>query len=112
MKMNIQVALVIDYDPIARETRSIEMASGDLTVAELRHLLREPKGADVWVTQEVKLGEKIPFIKEIRSITGLGLKEAKDASEGLTPIARNVPLADAEEMKQRLALFGAVIELR
>jgi large subunit ribosomal protein L7/L12 len=55
---------------------------------------------------------KINVIKEVRTITGLGLKEAKDLVEGAPkPVKENVPKAEAEEMKKKLEAAGAKVEL-
>ena len=57
--------------------------------------------------------QKINVIKEVRSITGLGLKEAKDLVEGAPKeIKGDVPKAEAEELKQKLEAVGATVELK
>jgi large subunit ribosomal protein L7/L12 len=56
---------------------------------------------------------KIGVIKEVRAITGLGLKEAKDLVEGAPkPVKENVAKADAEEIKKKLEAAGAKVELK
>ena len=56
---------------------------------------------------------KIAVIKEVRTITSLGLKEAKDLVEGAPqPIKQGVAKADAEEMKKSLEAAGAKVELK
>jgi large subunit ribosomal protein L7/L12 len=56
---------------------------------------------------------KIAVIKETRTITGLGLKEAKDLVEGAPkPLKQGVPKADAEDMKKSLEAAGAKVELK
>ena len=56
---------------------------------------------------------KIAIIKEVRTITGLGLKEAKDLVEGAPqPLKQGVAKADAEEMKKSLEAAGAKVELK
>jgi len=56
---------------------------------------------------------KIAVIKEVRTITGLGLKEAKDLVEGAPkPLKQGVPKAEAEEMKKALEAAGAKVELK
>jgi len=61
-----------------------------------------------------KTGEKkIEVIKEVRAITGLGLKEAKDLVEGAPkPVKEGVNKKDAEEMKKKLEAVGASVELK
>ena len=56
---------------------------------------------------------KIGCIKEVRAITGLGRKEAKDLVEGAPkPVKENVSKADAEEIKKKLEAAGAKVELK
>ena len=56
---------------------------------------------------------KIAVIKEVRTITGLGLKEAKDLVEGAPkPLKQGVAKAEAEEMKKSLETAGAKVELK
>ena len=57
--------------------------------------------------------KKIEVIKEVRAITGLGLKEAKDLVEGAPkPLKEGVAKKDAEEMKKRLEAVGAKVEIK
>ena len=56
---------------------------------------------------------KIAVIKEVRTITGLGLKEAKDLVEGAPkPLKSGVAKAEAEAMKKTLEAAGAKVELK
>ena len=56
---------------------------------------------------------KIAVIKEVRTITGLGLKEAKDLVEGAPkPLKQGVKKEDAEAMKKSLEAAGAKVELK
>jgi large subunit ribosomal protein L7/L12 len=56
---------------------------------------------------------KIGAIKEVRAITGLGLKEAKDLVEGAPkPVKEGVSKAEAEEIKKKLEAAGAKVELK
>ncbi|MPY67755.1 50S ribosomal protein L7/L12 [Deinococcus sp. SDU3-2] len=55
---------------------------------------------------------KINVIKEIRAITGLGLKEAKDLSEKGGALKEGVSKDDAEKMKAQLEAAGARVELK
>lgn len=57
-------------------------------------------------------GNKIAVIKEVRTITGLGLKEAKDLVDaGGKTVKEGVKKADAEEMKKVLEAAGATVKL-
>ncbi|MEI6052224.1 MAG: 50S ribosomal protein L7/L12 [Opitutaceae bacterium] len=56
---------------------------------------------------------KIGVIKEVRAITGLGLKEAKDLVEAAPkPVKENAPKAEAEDIKKKLEAAGAKVELK
>jgi len=56
---------------------------------------------------------KIQVIKEVRAITGLGLKEAKDAVENVpTTLKEAVSKAEAEEIKKKLEEQGATVEIK
>jgi large subunit ribosomal protein L7/L12 len=57
--------------------------------------------------------KKINVIKEVRAITGLGLKEAKDLVEaGGKAVKEGAPKAEAEEIKAKLEAAGAEVELK
>ena len=57
--------------------------------------------------------KKIEVIKEVRAITGLGLKEAKDLVEGAPKnVKEGVNKAEAEELKKKLEAAGAKVELK
>jgi large subunit ribosomal protein L7/L12 len=55
---------------------------------------------------------KINVIKEVRAITGLGLKEAKDLVEAGGKVKEGANKTDAEEMKKKLEAAGAKVELK
>ena len=74
-------------------------------------------GAEEKTEFDVVLAEaganKINVIKEVRAITGLGLKEAKDLVDGAPKtIKEGVAKAEAEEMKKKLEEAGAKVELK
>ena len=57
--------------------------------------------------------QKINVIKEVRAITGLGLKEAKEMVEGVpSDIKEDAPTAEADELKEKLEAVGATVELK
>jgi large subunit ribosomal protein L7/L12 len=57
--------------------------------------------------------QKINVIKEVRAITGLGLKEAKDLVEGAPkPVKEGVSKADADKFKAQLEAAGAKVDLK
>ncbi|TAN71727.1 MAG: 50S ribosomal protein L7/L12 [Methylobacter sp.] len=56
---------------------------------------------------------KVAVIKAVRGITGLGLKEAKDAVEGVpTTVKEAVSKAEAEDVKKQLVDAGATVEIK
>ncbi len=87
---------------------------GDASFAFCPHCggaLQESGGFDVVL---VNSGDKhIKVIKELRAMTGFGLKEAKDLSER-TPalLAQKVPRSQADAIRSRLEQHGAVVEVR
>ena len=57
--------------------------------------------------------KKIAVIKEVRGVTGLGLKEAKDLVEaGGKPVKENVSKEEAASVKEKLEAAGAVVEIQ
>jgi len=57
--------------------------------------------------------KKIQVIKEVRAITGLGLKEAKDLVDGAPkPVKEGLSKAEADEIKKKLEDAGATVELK
>ena len=95
-----------------------------LEAAELSKLLEEKWGVsaaaapaeektefDVVLTDAG--AQKINVIKEVRAITGLGLKEAKDLVEAAPkPVKEAVSKADAEKFKAQLEAAGAKVDLK
>ena len=80
-------------------------ASGEASAAE------EKSEFDIILSEAGS--NKIAVIKEVRTITGLGLKEAKDLVEGAPkPLKQGVAKAEAEEMKKSLEAAGAKVELK
>ena len=57
--------------------------------------------------------QKIKVIKEVRGVTGLGLKEAKDLVEGVPkPLKEGVSKEEAEKIKEQLEAAGAEVEIK
>ena len=125
--------LMADLDKIVKDLSSLTV----IEAAELSKLLEEKWGvsaatpvavsaasaatsdeaAEEKSDFEVILKEigtnKIAVIKEVRTITGLGLKEAKDLVEAAPkPLKQGVAKAEAEEMKKALEAAGAKVELK
>ena len=92
-------------------------AAAPITVAAVPATGGEEASAEEKTDFDVILTEvgsnKIAVIKETRTITGLGLKEAKDLVEGAPkPLKQGVAKADAEDMKKSLEAAGAKVELK
>jgi large subunit ribosomal protein L7/L12 len=65
------------------------------------------------VTLKAAGEKKINVIKEVRAITGLGLKEAKDLVDGApNPVKQAIPKAEAEDIKKKLEEAGADVEVK
>jgi len=64
------------------------------------------------VLEEVPADKKIPVIKAVRALLGLGLQDAKEVVIGVpTTLKESVPKAEAEEMKKKLVDVGAKVSL-
>ena len=87
---------------------AVAAAAGD---GEAAGAAEEKDSFDVVLTG---LGEKkINVIKEVRAITGLGLKEAKDLVEGVPkPVKEGAAKDEADEIKSKLEEAGATVELK
>lgn len=58
-------------------------------------------------------GQKIQVIKEVRALTGLGLKEAKDLVDGAPkPVKEDISEDEAKEIKEKLEAAGATVEVK
>ena len=85
-----------------------------LTVVEAAELSKQLEEKSEFTVFLASFGEKkINVIKEVRAITGLGLKEAKDLVEAAPKeVKTGVAKKDAEEMKTKLEAAGAKVELK
>ena len=91
--------------PVAVAAAGAPAAGGDAAAAE------EKDEFDVILAAAGE--KKINVIKEVRTITGLGLKEAKDLVEGAPkPVKEGAKKEDAEEIKKKLEEAGATVELK
>ena len=91
--------------PVAVAAGAAGAAGGEATAAE------EKDEFDVVLAAAGD--KKINVIKEVRTITGLGLKEAKDLVEGAPKVVKEgANKAEAEEIKKKLEEAGATVELK
>ena len=73
----------------------------------------EEAASEVTVVLASAGANKLNVLKEVRAITGLGLKEAKDLVDGAPkPIKENVKKEEAEALKKQLEAAGATVELK
>ena len=100
---------------VLKEEYGIEPAAGGAV------MMAGPAGGDAGEAAEEKTefdvvlkeagAQKINVIKEVRGITGLGLKEAKDLVEAGGKVKEGAPKDEAEEIKAKLEAAGATVEL-
>ena len=101
---------------ILKDEYGIEPAAGGAV------MMAGPAGGDAGAAAEEKTdfdvvltdagASKINVIKEVRAITGLGLKEAKDLVEAGGKVKEAAPKEEAEEIKSKLEAAGAKVELK
>ena len=100
---------------ILKDEYGIEAAAGAVAVAAA------PAGGEAGGEEKTDFdvvlaaagGNKIAVIKEVRGITGLGLKEAKELVEGAPkPVKEGAKKDEAEEIKKKLEEAGATVELK
>ncbi|EKE10500.1 MAG: 50S ribosomal protein L7/L12 [uncultured bacterium] len=92
-------------------------AAAPVAVAAVAGMAAEAAPAEEKTEYQVILAacgdKKIEVIKEVRTVTGLGLKEAKDLVEGAPKVLKEAaPKAEAEEIKKKLEAVGAKVELK
>ncbi|AUH33694.1 50S ribosomal protein L7/L12 [Paracoccus tegillarcae] len=99
---------------ILKDEYGIEPAAGGAVMmagpADAGEAAEEKTEFDVVLTEAGP--NKINVIKEVRGITGLGLKEAKDLVEAGGKVKEGAAKAEAEEMKTKLEAAGAKVELK
>jgi large subunit ribosomal protein L7/L12 len=111
----MQAKELADY---LKEVHGIEPAAGGAVMVAGPAVAAAPaEAAPEKTTFDVILtgfgDKKIQVIKEVRALTGLGLKEAKDLVDGVPkPVKEGVSKEDAEAAKKQLEAAGATIELK
>jgi large subunit ribosomal protein L7/L12 len=99
---------------ILKDKYGIEPAAGGAVMmagpAAVAEVVEEKTEFDVVLIEAG--AQKINVIKEVRAITGLGLKEAKDLVEAGGKVKEGVNKADAEAVKKKLEDAGAKVELK
>lgn len=109
---NMTVMEIVDLISAMEEKFGVSAAAAAVAApAAAAAVAEEQTEFDVIMTS---FGEnKVSVIKTVRAITGLGLKEAKDAVEGVpTTLKEAVSKAEAEEIKKQLSEAGATVEIK
>lgn len=110
----MSVMEVADLIKMMEEKFGVQAAAAAVAVAgpaAAEAAVEEPTEFNV-ILKSVDASKKIACIKEVRAITGLGLKEAKDLCENGGTIKEAVSKEDAAAMKEKLEAAGCVIEVK
>ncbi|AMY67677.1 50S ribosomal protein L7/L12 [Frigidibacter mobilis] len=112
--VNLTLLQAQELKTILKDEYGIEPAAGGAVMmagpAAAAEVVEEKTDFDVVLVEAGP--NKINVIKEVRSITGLGLKEAKDLVEAGGKVKEAAPKAEAEELKKKLEEAGAKVELK
>ena len=113
--VNLTLLQAQELKTILKDEYGIEPAAGGAVMvagpaAAAAEAVEEKTEFDVVLTDAG--ANKINVIKEVRAITGLGLKEAKDLVEAGGKVKEAISKADAEAMKKKLEEAGAKVELK
>ena len=108
---NMTIMEIVDLISAMEEKFGVSAAVAAAAPAAAAAVVEEQTEFDVILTS---FGDnKVAVIKTVRSITGLGLKEAKDAVEGVpTVLKEGIPKAEAEDIKKQLTEAGATVEIK
>ena len=109
---NMTIMEIVDLISAMEEKFGVSAAAVAVAApAAAAAVVEEQTEFDVILTS---FGEnKVAVIKTVRGITGLGLKEAKDAVEGVpTVLKEGIPKAEAEDVKKQLTEAGATVEIK
>jgi large subunit ribosomal protein L7/L12 len=91
----------------------VAVAAGPAAAGAAAAAPAEEKTEFTVILKEVPADKKIGIIKEVRAITSLGLKEAKDLVEGAPKeVVKDVSKEEAEKVKKQLEAAGAVVEIK
>jgi large subunit ribosomal protein L7/L12 len=107
---------------VSELVKSMEEKFGVTAAAPVAVAAAAPGGAGEAAEEQIEFdvvlkgfadGKKIPVIKEVRAITGLGLKEAKELVEGGEKTLKEaVSKQDADAMKEKLEAAGGTVEVK
>ena len=115
--VNLTIKEANDLAKLLEEEYGIKPAAAAVAVAGPSAMANDSAAVEEKTEFDVVLKEagakKIAVIKEVRAITGLGLKEAKDLVDGApNTVKEGAPKDEAEQLKAKLEEAGAVVELK
>ena len=116
--VNMTILEVNELKNLLKDEYGIEPAAAAVAVAAAPAAAGAADAADAGSSEVTVVlasagANKIPVLKIVREITGLGLKEAKDLVDGAPkPIKENVKKEDAEAIKKQLEEAGATVEIK
>ena len=111
---NMSVMDLVDLISAMEERFGVSAAAAAVPVAGGGEAAAEVEEKDSFDVAMSSFGDnKVSVIKAVRTITGLGLKEAKEMVESVpSTVKEGVAKAEAEELKKQLEEAGAVVELK
>jgi len=115
--VNLSLLQAKELGDYLKEEHGLEAASGGVMMAAMPGAGEAAPAAEEPTEFNVILmdagSNKISVIKEVRTATGLGLKEAQDLVDGAPKTVKEaLPKADAEELKKKLEAAGAKVEIK
>jgi len=115
--VNLTVKEVSELAGILKDEYGIEPAAAAVTVAASGggggEIAGEAEQSEFDVILNSAGAAKLKVVKEVKTLLGVGLKEAKDLVDGApTPIKEGVPKEEAESLKSALEAVGADVELK
>jgi large subunit ribosomal protein L7/L12 len=106
----LEAKALADY---LKETHGIEAAGGVVMAAPVAGAAAAEEKTEFDVVLVEAGAQKMQVLKTVRTITGLGLKEAKDLVEKANSVVKEaLPKADAEKLKKELEDLGAKVALK
>lgn len=103
--------LVKELEEVFGVSASAPMMAAMPAMAGAGEVVEEKTEFDVILTSAGE--KKIQVVKEVRTITGLGLKESKDLVDNCpNPIKEGIPMAEAEEIKSKIEEVGGSVEIK
>ena len=110
---NMTVLEMLEFVKELEEKYGVTAAAPTMAVAAAPGAVAAEEKTEFDVVLATVGDKKIQVIKEVRAITGLGLKDAKDLVEGAPkPIKEGVKKEEADEIKQKIEAVGGTVEVK